>query len=380
MKFLSLAVVLILALGSACDAPGFGRACDNEGDCSKGYVCQETDASGKRCLPAETQSDAGIDDAHVDECVPGSGDCDANATCTDTQGRFTCVCDSGFVGDGLTCSDGHRFIIDVSFVDSFNSATIGHSTFDFVVVHPDGRQDSYTSGTEVNIVFSPGEALTIHSLAAVSSDDLFQFCYHDWNLDQDVGSLAALRSAALRSVGNMHKLDYMFYKQSEMTEFSTQADLAQITSIDSTWFSCRSLSSFPAIDTSSVTNMSWAWGDCLNLNSFPAINTSSVTNIEGAWAGCQGLTSFPAVNTGSVTNMNSTWLDCSSLTSFPVINTSSVTNMTSAWEGCSELVCIPRIDTRASTDKSNMFAGDDALLHPNASEQADLMDGDGALR
>ena len=39
----------------------------------------------------------------VDECVVESP-CNTNAQCTNTVGSFFCVCNSGFQGDGMTCS------------------------------------------------------------------------------------------------------------------------------------------------------------------------------------------------------------------------------------------------------------------------------------
>ena len=38
-----------------------------------------------------------------DECVTGSHNCSANATCSDTESGFTCSCNSGYIGDGVTC-------------------------------------------------------------------------------------------------------------------------------------------------------------------------------------------------------------------------------------------------------------------------------------
>ena len=37
----------------------------------------------------------------IDECL--SNPCDANADCSNTAGSFTCKCNAGFEGDGLTC-------------------------------------------------------------------------------------------------------------------------------------------------------------------------------------------------------------------------------------------------------------------------------------
>ena len=39
----------------------------------------------------------------IDECSVGSP-CDGNAICTNNEGSFTCVCNRGFSGNGITCS------------------------------------------------------------------------------------------------------------------------------------------------------------------------------------------------------------------------------------------------------------------------------------
>lgn len=41
----------------------------------------------------------------VDECFEGTDNCDANATCTDQSYLFSCACDAGYTGDGVTCTD-----------------------------------------------------------------------------------------------------------------------------------------------------------------------------------------------------------------------------------------------------------------------------------
>ena len=38
----------------------------------------------------------------INECETANP-CDSNAACTDTVGSFTCACNTGFIGDGLSC-------------------------------------------------------------------------------------------------------------------------------------------------------------------------------------------------------------------------------------------------------------------------------------
>uniref|UniRef100_A0A0G4F227 Uncharacterized protein n=1 Tax=Chromera velia CCMP2878 TaxID=1169474 RepID=A0A0G4F227_9ALVE len=41
----------------------------------------------------------------IDECTLNTHNCDANATCTNTTGSFSCACNVGFNGTGVVCSD-----------------------------------------------------------------------------------------------------------------------------------------------------------------------------------------------------------------------------------------------------------------------------------
>ncbi len=98
-----------------CD-PGFsgdGTSCTDVDECSDpslnncdaNATCTNTDGSFT-CACNSGFSGDGTSCNDVDECAdPSLNNCDANATCTNTDGSFTCACNSGFSGDGTSCTD-----------------------------------------------------------------------------------------------------------------------------------------------------------------------------------------------------------------------------------------------------------------------------------
>ncbi|WP_224367431.1 FG-GAP-like repeat-containing protein [Hyalangium versicolor] len=72
--------------------------------------------SGQGCLPVNAPCDATVPCcdgltcqsgtcADVNECAAGTDNCNENATCTNTVGSFTCACNAGYEGDGVTCTN-----------------------------------------------------------------------------------------------------------------------------------------------------------------------------------------------------------------------------------------------------------------------------------
>ncbi|EPX58416.1 hypothetical protein D187_004172 [Cystobacter fuscus DSM 2262] len=72
--------------------------------------------SGQGCLPVNAPCDATVPCCDgltcqsgtcvdVNECAAGTDNCNENATCTNTVGSFTCACNAGYEGDGVTCTN-----------------------------------------------------------------------------------------------------------------------------------------------------------------------------------------------------------------------------------------------------------------------------------
>ncbi|XP_072017210.1 uncharacterized protein [Amphiura filiformis] len=73
-------------------------------NCDANAACTNTDGSFT-CACNVGYSGDGVTCTDIDECVISSDNCDANAGCTNTVGSFICECNAGYSGDGVTCTD-----------------------------------------------------------------------------------------------------------------------------------------------------------------------------------------------------------------------------------------------------------------------------------
>ncbi|XP_078603389.1 uncharacterized protein LOC144877355 [Branchiostoma floridae x Branchiostoma japonicum] len=76
---------------------------DGTDNCHAQATCTNTDGSFS-CVCGSGYRGDGVACTDVDECADGTDNCHAQATCTNTEGSFSCVCGSGYSGDGVACT------------------------------------------------------------------------------------------------------------------------------------------------------------------------------------------------------------------------------------------------------------------------------------
>jgi len=73
----------------------------NTDNCNENADCTNTEGSFTcSCNPGYTGD--GVSCTNINECELGTP-CDPNANCTDTVGSFDCLCNAGYTGNGLVC-------------------------------------------------------------------------------------------------------------------------------------------------------------------------------------------------------------------------------------------------------------------------------------
>ena len=72
-------------------------------NCHDNATCTNTDGSFT-CSCNVGFSGSGVNCTDIDECTTNTDSCHANATCTNTEGSYTCTCISGYFGDGFNCT------------------------------------------------------------------------------------------------------------------------------------------------------------------------------------------------------------------------------------------------------------------------------------
>jgi hypothetical protein len=106
MKWNQPCFILFVAAGLFLFACG-GDSTDPCNMCAATATC-----SDDQCVCNEGYEGDGVTCTDIDECATDNGGCDENATCTNEPGSHSCACNTGFEGDGAACTDIDECVTD----------------------------------------------------------------------------------------------------------------------------------------------------------------------------------------------------------------------------------------------------------------------------
>ena len=72
--------------------------------CNQGYTGDGLSCIGNYSLWYNQHVNISVSNLDINECATSSDTCDSNAVCTNIAGSFTCACNQGYTGDGFTCA------------------------------------------------------------------------------------------------------------------------------------------------------------------------------------------------------------------------------------------------------------------------------------
>jgi len=116
--------------GTALTCPAPAQACTGPA----GQYCARLQSDVNNCgacgraCPSENSCSAGAC-VDLDECALGAARCSPDAKCTNTPGSFTCTCNVGFAGNGITCVDVDECAVSPSPCDASAGCVNGVENF-----------------------------------------------------------------------------------------------------------------------------------------------------------------------------------------------------------------------------------------------------------
>ncbi|XP_072043103.1 uncharacterized protein [Amphiura filiformis] len=117
-------------------------------NCDANAACTNIPVGSFTCACNAGYSGDGLTCADINECTVSTDNCDANATCTNTAGSFTCACSVGYIGDGITCTDVDECALSPGNCDA--NATCTNTAGSFTCACNDGYSGDGVTCTDFN--------------------------------------------------------------------------------------------------------------------------------------------------------------------------------------------------------------------------------------
>ena len=143
---------------------------------------------------------------------------------------------------------------------------------------------------------------------------------------------------------------YLLYN---LEECIIDANMSNVTNMNSMFYSCSSLRVAPMFDTSSATLTTNMFQLCRNLVSVPQYNLRSCTNLTNMFADCSNLSEVFITNLANVTSYNTLFQNCTKLQYVPALDCSNANTMVSVFSGC---VSLPSVTLQNASKVTNLQA------------------------
>lgn len=137
-------------------------------------------------------------------------------------------------------------------------------------------------------------------------------------------------------------------------------DTSNLTSLNSTFRNCPSLTSVCLFDTSNVSSFQTTFASCSSLVSVPEYDTTSLINVFGTFLGCTSLKKAPAIDLSRITSgsgLQQAFDGCTSLESVPNYNFENAIQCNYMFRNCSRLTTLPLFVMTKITSCTGMFSG-----------------------
>ena len=142
----------LIELGYECMMAGM--PCTDINECDVGTDNCDMNASCHNlpgtytCICLSGYEGDGVTCTDIDECALNTDNCDMNATCNNTPGSFTCACNMGYEGNGVTCTDIDECALDTDNCDT--NATCANTPGSFTCTCAMGYEGDGVTCTDID--------------------------------------------------------------------------------------------------------------------------------------------------------------------------------------------------------------------------------------
>jgi hypothetical protein len=157
----------VIEAGEACD--------DSNAEAADGCDAACAVEAGWECLTA------GSPCTDIDECAADAAPCDANATCTNSDGSYACACGEGFEGDGTACTDIDECAADAAPCDA--NATCTNSDGSYTCACNEGFEGDGTACTDIDACAADPAPCDANATCTNSDGTYVCACHEGWDGD-----------------------------------------------------------------------------------------------------------------------------------------------------------------------------------------------------